>query len=602
MNQNPTSAFSAYPAFPKISIKGRPVEYKTFTFQVKSIDEDRGTITGYLSTFGNIDLQKDRVLSGAFKKTLAEAYARKANGRTYLFALLWMHDPEQPIGGFLEATEDNQGLLVTAELDISVNAAGIPNNPIATRVFSGFKMGYIDEMSMGYLAIQKEYDGGVRNLKEVALLEGSAITMLMAANPEALVPASGVKTKTMNVFATKGASGKTSWPLADRTLAWDNGRAHNAIVEKATKDDGTLDVALMKSVHFWVDDSAPDNITSYKFLFCDVIDGEIKAIPRAIFACVGGHGLAVADIPEADVAGVQKKISAYYTRMRKEFDDDSIVPPWESDGKRGRSGRQSKDFNEVHQAGRAADCLEDWGDLLDDLTETMFQIFGMADSPEGDMADCLAQFGEALLKEWLPKAIEADLGQYLNDRGYCPDSPGGLYVPSSLRMGGDYDYGWMARRGQPDRKEGRVISAATQEHLTRHQAEMKALMAAHTSASDELASQFKSMVADHMAEMEQKVSDLTNLWADEGQGQPYSTEKPDGSVPNHNPPGEDGKSVGRQARREPRSSSSRNPSLPRTEKRQPLRAQPPQAARAGMDSLLSDLDLDLSLDALLDTL
>jgi hypothetical protein len=48
-------------------------------------------------------------------------------------------------------------------------------------------------MSMGYLPIQKEFNGGVRNLKECAILEGSGVTMLFAANPEALVPASGVK-------------------------------------------------------------------------------------------------------------------------------------------------------------------------------------------------------------------------------------------------------------------------------------------------------------------------------------------------------------------------------------------------------------------------
>jgi hypothetical protein len=46
---------------------------------------------------------------------------------------------------------------------------------------------------MGYLAIQREFDGGIRDLKECALLEGSAVTMLFAANPEALVSASGVK-------------------------------------------------------------------------------------------------------------------------------------------------------------------------------------------------------------------------------------------------------------------------------------------------------------------------------------------------------------------------------------------------------------------------
>lgn len=562
--------------FPPYSIKGRQVEYKSFHLQLKSFDEDKGTITGYLSTFGNVDLQKDCVVKGAFKKTLAEAYMRKTNGRAYLFALLWMHEAEQPIGGILEAIEDAEGLLITAQLDITVNAAGIPSNPIATMVFSGFKSGFIDELSMGYLAIQKDYEAGVRYLKEVALLEGSAVTMLMAANPEALVPASGVKR-----MQTKGASGKTTWPLADRDLAWDGEAAHNAIVEKATKEDGTLDEALMKSVHFWFDESAPDKITSYKLLFCDVIDGDIKAIPRGIFACVGGHGLAVADIPEGDVAGVQDKIASYYTRMAKAFDDDSIVPPWKEasdDGKRSAMRGQRKDFNAVHQAGKAADALQDWCDLLDDLTQTMFQVFGMGDSPEPDMADCLKQFGDALTGEWLPKAVDADLGQYLNDRGYCNEA-NSIWVPGSMQVGGS-SYGYMSRRDQASQKAGRVISAATQEKLEQHQAEMKALMDDHTNQSNELASQFKSMVKDNMAAMQQKVSDLTDLWADEGQGPAYTNDDPP-DVTDHSPKDDNGKS--RFARREPTTRP-----LPRRE------AQPPRPQRdTASEMTLADLEASL---------
>lgn len=182
------------------------IEQKNLSFQVKSIDEDLGIVTGYLSTFNNIDYQKDRVLPGAFQKTIQEALQRKSNkGKKYLWPLLFMHDPEKPVGGFIDASEDRKGLLVSAQLDISTNAMGIPNNPLATTVFSGFKAGYVDEFSIGYNAIQKDYDKeGIRNLKELRVVEGSAITSMFAADPEALV--TGVKTiappgrkdKTMN--------------------------------------------------------------------------------------------------------------------------------------------------------------------------------------------------------------------------------------------------------------------------------------------------------------------------------------------------------------------------------------------------------------------
>lgn len=557
---------ATYPAY---SIKGRQVEYKSFHFQVKSIDEGQGIVTGYLSTFGNADLQRDSVVQGAFKKTLSDAYSRKANGRKYLFALLWMHNADQPIGGVTDASEDTQGLLITAQLDISVNAAGIPNNPVATMVFSGFKSGFIDELSMGYLAIQKNYEAGVRYLKEVALLEGSAVVMLMAANPEALVPASGVKTMSTS---TKAASGKTTWPLADRTLAWDGSEAHNAIVAKATKEDGSLDEALMKSVHFWYDESAPDKITSYKLPFCDIIEDSIKAVPRGIMACTGGHGLAVADIPDADVDGVKARIATYYTRMAKEFDDDTITVPWTDDsGKRRRNVSERKDFNDVHQAGKAADCLEDWCDLLNDATQTIFQIFGMSDTPESDIQDFLDQFGAAVKTEWLPKAIDAALGQYLNDRGYCGGDTS-AYVPYSMQAGSSY--GYMSRSGRASHKAGRTISAATQDALEQHQTEMKALMDQHTSASDELASQFKSLVKTNMDAMQQKVSDLTNLWADEGQGPAYGNDKSDETN------NDSGKS--RFTRREP---TNHRP-LPRTRE-----TQPPRESR-GTESEMTLADLD----------
>lgn len=126
----------------------------------------------------------------------------------------------------------------------------------------------------------------------------------------------------------KGASGKTDWPLADRKRPWDNGEAHNRIKEWAGGDDP--DWSKVKSVHFWYGDDG-NKWGDFKLLFCDVVDGAIKAIPRGIFACVGGHGLAVADIPEADVPAIKKKIEAYYKRMADEFDDPDIKVPWDDE-------------------------------------------------------------------------------------------------------------------------------------------------------------------------------------------------------------------------------------------------------------------------------
>jgi hypothetical protein len=155
------------------------------------------------------------------------------------------------------------------------------------------------------------------------------------AAPDATTDAAPDLTADATPDAMKSASGKSDWPLAERDRAWDNGAAHKRLVAWAGGADNTddLDVGKFKSVHFWSPDGdATKNISEYKLAFCDVIDGKVMAIPRAIFACAGGHGVDAADIPADDKATIKGKIESYYARMRKEFDDDTITVPW-ADGK-----------------------------------------------------------------------------------------------------------------------------------------------------------------------------------------------------------------------------------------------------------------------------
>lgn len=163
--------------------------YPGIDLQWKVVNAEQGIIQGYLSVFNNVDSTKDRVRPGAYKKTIADALQRKdKRGKKFLWPLLWMHDPEKPIGGFIDAEEDKYGLLVTAQLDVSTLPDGTPRNPLAMSIFSGFDMGYIDELSIGYKALQKAYDSqGIRDLTEIQLFEGSAVTMNFAANDLAQV-------------------------------------------------------------------------------------------------------------------------------------------------------------------------------------------------------------------------------------------------------------------------------------------------------------------------------------------------------------------------------------------------------------------------------
>ena len=51
-------------------------ETKSFPFKIHEVN-DRGEFSGYASTFGNVDLGNDRLIHGAFRKTLSESNGGK---------------------------------------------------------------------------------------------------------------------------------------------------------------------------------------------------------------------------------------------------------------------------------------------------------------------------------------------------------------------------------------------------------------------------------------------------------------------------------------------------------------------------------------------
>ena len=137
---------------------------------------------------------------------------------------------------------------------------------------------------------------------------------------------------------TKGASGKTSWPLADEDTSWDSGEAHKRIMDWAGGDDP--DWSKVKSVHFWFDPEKDDTWGGYKLPFCDQIGDAIKAVPKAIYAVAGAIGGARSplDIPDDDVPAVKKKVEAYYHKMDKKA-------PWEEEADKEDAVEPGKESN-----------------------------------------------------------------------------------------------------------------------------------------------------------------------------------------------------------------------------------------------------------------
>lgn len=169
--------------------KRRDVKFLTFPFEFKEVGNDKketeGVINGYASTFGNIDLGFDRVMKGAFKKTLSENKGR--------VPVLADHNPYDQIGWGTKAKEDNKGLQVEAAIMLDVQK-GKERYTLAKKAM---ELGTPAGISIGYATIKAEPDSKnprIRNLVELKLYEYSLVTFPM--NTEAMVTAA----KSVGVF------------------------------------------------------------------------------------------------------------------------------------------------------------------------------------------------------------------------------------------------------------------------------------------------------------------------------------------------------------------------------------------------------------------
>ncbi|PZN06638.1 MAG: HK97 family phage prohead protease, partial [Bacillota bacterium] len=265
-----------------------------------------GTFTGYASVFGNVDLVGDVVERGAFKQTIHHTKGR--------VPILWQHDARQPIGVTEEMREDDKGLWIRARLALATQKG--------REAYELLKMGAIRGLSIGYDVIKQKTEGGVRRLKELRLWEISVVTF--PANPAAAVA------------AVKSVVPFQDLPLAERDRPWDADAAVARVRSWAGgPEKENMSWSKYRRAFLWYDASDPENFTSYKLPIADVIDGELRAVPRAIFAAAavlqGARG--GVNVPDDDKARLRAHLSRYYAKMRRAFDDDSIVPPWEDNGK-----------------------------------------------------------------------------------------------------------------------------------------------------------------------------------------------------------------------------------------------------------------------------
>src|SRR5260221_5075873 len=166
-------------SMPRVAKIERKIEYFPCISEIKEVNDAKYQIGGYLNYLKNIDFGDDRTMPGAFRKTLEDSYARKRQqSLDFLFPYLWNHSYDiLPPGGIYEANEDKAGLYVRVQFN--------PDIQLARELYSSFKMKTMTKQSMGYRAIQVEYvkdeatGRTIRNLLEVAVMEGSAVVFPM---------------------------------------------------------------------------------------------------------------------------------------------------------------------------------------------------------------------------------------------------------------------------------------------------------------------------------------------------------------------------------------------------------------------------------------
>lgn len=114
------------------------------------------------------------------------------------------------------------------------------------------------------------------------------------------------------------------YPLADRDREWDGAAAERRIRAWAGAEDEPNE--KYRDAHVWYDSASKDNFTSYKMLIADVVDGEVRAVPRGVMAAAnvmqGGRG--GAHLPEEDIDRVKSHLAKYYAKMGQ-------PAPWDRD-------------------------------------------------------------------------------------------------------------------------------------------------------------------------------------------------------------------------------------------------------------------------------
>ena len=281
------------------------MEHMQVPFDVKQVDESDGFlhVYGYGNTY-DVDLGNDETMPGAFEDTIRELESnamRIADTKfKSLVPALWQHNQLEPIGSHVELREEPGKGLFTHSI------YPLDDTFVSGRLGPQLRVRSVKALSIGYSPKQvsfREDDNGdmVRRLEKVGLREISPVTFPM--NTQAVIT------------GMKDAKDFKGLPLADRQHPWDAEAALTRVREFTDSTDSPGDAYKGAFLHF--DQKQTQNFESYHLLVADVVDGELKAIPKAVFAAAAGLQGGV-DVPKDAIDGIKHCIEQYYKNMDRE--------------------------------------------------------------------------------------------------------------------------------------------------------------------------------------------------------------------------------------------------------------------------------------------
>lgn len=183
---------------------------------MKAADEGR-VRKGICAVFGNVDAWGDRIINGAFAKTISEGRDRVKH--------LWNHSfSEVPIAKITELKEVGREDLPAEILEFAPDATGgllvareYLNSEKANSVLEALDAGVITEMSFAYDVIQAgeiiENEVRIRELKELKLMDTSDViwgmnpATLAAGAKSALLPL-GLLVQNLQFYTTEYKAGR----------------------------------------------------------------------------------------------------------------------------------------------------------------------------------------------------------------------------------------------------------------------------------------------------------------------------------------------------------------------------------------------------------